>query len=259
MLNKMMFMMALGMMLFDKVSAQETTKVENDQKIAIEQALGSFVNCAAGDFIMGSPDDLADRGRDEKPHKVSLSAFSIQSTEVTQRAWELVMKNNPSKDKTWKDYPVTNISYTMCLQFIEELNRITGDHYTLPTEAQWEYAAKAGSSGKMFAGSDSLKMVGWYTDNAGKRVHVVRELSPNAWGLYDMSGNVSEWCYDLYADYRLDSKYVQDPKGADVSKEYVIRGGSWKSEKSACRIAARGHNEKGVDKQEYGFRLIKLQ
>ena len=255
----MIFTIGLGAMFFQVVIAQPESPTEIDQKTEIEQALGTFINCAAGDFIMGSPEDLADRGQDEKPHKVSLSAFSIQSIEVTQRAWELVMKNNPSKDKTWKDYPVTNISYTMCLQFIEELNRITGDHYALPTEAQWEYAAKAGSSGKIFAGSDSLKMVGWYSSNAGKRVHVVRELSPNAWGLYDMSGNVSEWCNDLYADYRLDNRYVQDPKGADVSKEYVIRGGSWKSDKNECRIAARTHNQKGVDKQEYGFRLIKIQ
>lgn len=234
-------------------------QVTMDQKGEIEQALGVFVTCEPGEFMMGSPADLNDRGLDEKPHKVRLSAFSIQSTEVTQRAWELVMKSNPSKDKTWKDYPVTNLSYTMCLQFIEELNRITGDRYALPTEAQWEYAANAGNTGKMFAGSDSLKTVGWFSENAGKRVHVVKELAPNAWGLYDMSGNVAEWCHDLYADYRLDAQYVQDPKGPDMSKDYVIRGGSWKSDKKECRVASRQHNQKGVDKQEYGLRLIKLQ
>ncbi len=233
---------------------------QNSKKEAIQEALGNFIQCSPGTFMMGSPTSEEGRSNDEKQHEVELSGFSMQSMEVTQRLWEMVMGSNPSDDRTWKDNPVTNVSYTMAQLFIQRLNELTGELYSLPTEAQWEYAARAGSSkGTLYAGADSIKQVGWFAENADGRVHVVGELQPNAWGFYDMTGNVMEWCADQYADYRLDQKNKKDPKGADRSQLYVLRGGSWKSPRHECRVAARSENGKGVDKNSYGLRLVKLQ
>lgn len=234
--------------------------LSQNNKEAIHAAMGSFIHCAPGTFIMGSPPSEKARANDEKQHEVELSAFSMQSMEVTQRLWEMVMGSNPSDDRTWKDNPVTNVSYTMALLFIQRLNELTGEVYALPTEAQWEYAARCGANkGTLYAGADSIKQVGWFVENSDGRVHVVGELQPNAWGFYDMTGNVMEWCSDQYADYRLDQKNRKDPKGADRSSLYVLRGGGWKSPRNECRVAARSENGKGVDKNTYGLRLVQLQ
>jgi len=233
---------------------------QNPKKESIQEALGKFIQCAPGTFMMGSPSTELGRSNDEKQHEVELSSFSMQSMEVTQRLWEMVMGSNPSDDRTWKDNPVTNVSYTMAQLFVQRLNELTGELYSLPTEAQWEYAARCGSSkGTLYAGADSIKQVGWFAENAEGRVHVVGELQPNDWGFYDMTGNVMEWCVDQYADYRLDQKNRKDPKGADRSHLYVLRGGAWKSPRNECRVSARSENSKGVDKNTYGLRLVKLQ
>jgi formylglycine-generating enzyme required for sulfatase activity len=232
---------------------------QTPSKEDIKKALGEFIDCPAGTFVMGSPQMEKGRSNDEKQHEVELSSFSLQAMEVTQRSWEMVMGSNPSDDRTWKDNPVTNVSYTMAQLYIQRLNELTGELYSLPTEAQWEYAARCGQKGnKVYAGADSILQVAWFIENSDGRVHVVGELQPNAWGFYDMSGNVMEWCSDQYADYRLDQKNKKDPKGADRSSLFVLRGGAWKSPRNECRVAARSENGKGVDKSTYGLRLVRM-
>lgn len=241
-----------------QLSAQKKGAPSQEQKEKIQSALGEFVVIPGGKFLMGSP--LTEEGRriDEKQHEVILSPYAIQSTEVTQRLWTLVMPQNPSSDRTWLDYPVTHVSYLDALEFIDRLNHITGDKYALPSEAQWEYAARGNNEAAIFGSGDGLTPNGWFVLNAEGRVHVVGESQPNGWGLYDMSGNVSEWCLDLYADYRLDAKNKVDPKGADRADEVVLRGGNWKSTTNECRLADRMPVPKDWHKDFIGFRLVKL-
>jgi formylglycine-generating enzyme required for sulfatase activity len=241
-----------------QVSAQKKGAVSEEQKQKIQSALGEFVVIPGGKFIMGSPITEEGRGNDEKQHEVLLSPYAIQAIEVTQRLWTLVMPQNPSSDRTWLDYPVTHVSYLDAMEFIGRLNQITGEKYSLPTEAQWEFAARANNEKAIYGGGDGLTPNGWFALNAESRVHVAGESLPNAFGIFDMSGNVSEWCSDLYADYRLDTKSKVDPKGADRSDEVVLRGGNWKSTTQECRVADRMPVSKDWHKDYIGFRLVKL-
>ena len=243
---------------FEPLIAQKKSVVSDEQKQKIIAALGEFVTIPGGKFLMGSPLNEEGRGLDEKQHEVILSPYAIQSTEVTQRLWTLVMPQNPSSDRTWLDYPVTHVSYLDAMEFVDKLNKITGDTYALPTEAQWEFAARANNDKALYGGGDGATPNGWFAINAEGRVHVVAELSPNALGLYDMSGNVAEWCLDLYADYRMDVKNKVDPRGADRSDEVVARGGHWKAPASECRVADRAPASKDWHKDYIGFRLVKL-
>jgi formylglycine-generating enzyme required for sulfatase activity len=253
---KLMLLFWMGCVISQSFAQKKSIPTE-EQKQLIHAAMGEFVVIPGGKFLMGSPMNEEGRHPDEKQHEVLLSPYAIQATEVTQRLWVAIMPQNPSSDRTWLDYPVTHVGYQDIMEFIERLNAATGEQYALPTEAQWEYAARAGSAG-MYGGGDGLTPNGWFVQNAEGRLHVVGELQPNAYGLFDMSGNVSEWCSDLYADYRLDSKNKVDPKGADRSDLMVARGGNWKSEAMECRSAARLPISRDWHKDTIGFRLVKV-
>jgi len=165
-----------------------------------------MVRVTGGTFQMGSNDSEADS--DEQPvHSVTLSGYSIGETEVTQALWEAVMDSNPSYFKG-ADLPVECVSWDDCQDFIRELNRQTGQNFRLSTEAEWEFAARGGnrSTGAKYAGSDAISRVAWYADNSGSRTHPVKGKSPNELGLYDMSGNVWEWCQDRYGSYSSGSQ-----------------------------------------------------
>ncbi len=187
------------------------------------------------------------------PHKVTVSSFYMQKTEVTQEFWELVMGNNPSKDKSWKDNPVTDVSWDDCQVFIKKLNSISGKKYRLPTEAEWEYAARGAklSKGYKYAGSDDVNEVAWHSGNSNNKIHPVKEKKPNELGLYDMSGNVWEWCNDWYGDYRLNEAYAKNPQGPDSGTYRVMRGGSWYFSAEDCLVAYRDYGSDSV-----GFRLL---
>jgi formylglycine-generating enzyme required for sulfatase activity len=219
-------------------------------KAKIEKLL-EFVKVEGGAYTMGS-EEL----EDATPHEVELSSFSIQRTEVTQELWQAVMGSNPSEDKSWKDSPVTNVSWEDCQAFIKKLNSITGKKYRLPTEAEWEYAARGGkqSKGYKYAGSDNLDEVAWYGGNSNQKIHPVAEKKPNELGLYDMSGNVLEWCNDWYGEYRL--KLKNNPLGPDNGNFRVIRGGSWSDNAGYCLVADRdrGYPDNWYDYR--GFRLL---
>ena len=215
-----------------------------------------------GTFQMGSNDSEAYSG--EKPvHNVSLSDYYIGETEVTQELWEVVMDNNPSEFKGSKN-PVDYVSWDDCQEFIKKLNQLTGKNFRLPTEAEWEYAARGGnmSRGYKYSGSNSIGDVAWYDGNARNGVgssspdygtHPVGTKSPNELGLYDMSGNVCEWCSDWYDSYTSSSQ--TNPIGPTSGSFRVLRGGSWYGSAQFCRVAYRYGYCPDYRDYSYGFRL----
>jgi len=191
----------------------------------------------------------------EKPtHQVTVSSFSIGKYEVTQEEWEAVMGKNPSYYKGAKR-PVEEVSWNDCQEFIRKLNSLTGKQFRLPTEAEWEFAARGGTKSNhyKYAGSNTLSSVAWYDDNSGSTTHPVGQKSPNELGLYDMSGNVWEWCQDWYGDYS--SSAQTNPKGPSSGSYRVVRGGSWDDDARLCRVSSRFIFTPGVTSYSLGLRL----
>ena len=211
----------------------------------------------AGEFLMGSPDSDKDADADEKPqHKVRITRpFYLGKYLVTQEQWEAVMGNNPSHFKGAKN-PVENVSWNDCQQFLDKLNKRQGNpagKFVLPTEAQWEYACRAGSTTRYCFGDDASKLdeYAWHGQNSGGKTHPVGEKKPNVWGLYDMHGNVWEWCQDWYDDDYYAKSPTDDPAGSatgsyrdptgPVTGPYcVVRGGGWGFPAGGWRSASRG-------------------
>ena len=192
-----------------------------------------------GTFRMGATSEQGSEISDEKPvHSVTLSGYYIGKTEVTQALWKAVMGINPSRFKG--DYlPVENVSWDDCQEFIRKLNSMTGQNFRLPTEAEWEFACRGGnnSRGYKYSGSNYIDNVAWYDGNSGKKTHPVATKSPNELGIYDMSGNVWEWCADWYGDYS--SGRQTNPKGPYGGSGRVNRGGSWYNFARNCRSSIR--------------------
>ena len=213
----------------------------------------NMVYVAGGTFQMGS--NVGDY--DEKPvHSVTLSDYYIGQTEVTQELWQAVMGSNPSFYKDAKN-PVNYVNWNDCQEFISKLNRLTGGNFRLPTEAEWEYAARGGnkSRGYKYSGSDDLGSVAWNEDNSGKEVHPVGSKSANELGLYDMSGNVWEWCSDRYDYCSYPSSPQTNPTGPSSGSFRVLRGGSYYDEGSDCRSANRTLNDPTGRYSGRGLRL----
>ena len=207
--------------------------------------------CAPGHFLMGSP--LAERGRfdDEPQHQVTLTkGFWLGKYEVTQKQWESVMKGNPSKFKD-PDRPVESVSWEDCNAFIRQVNVELGGLARFPTEAEWEYACRAGSNSAV-AGNGLLSDMAWYDANSGNETHPVGKNHANAWGFFDMHGNVLEWCYDWFG--KFDAKAV-DPKGPAIGSFRVLRGGCWFFYARDCRSAYRLKRDPALRNAIYGFRL----
>jgi formylglycine-generating enzyme required for sulfatase activity len=214
-----------------------------------------FVYVPGGTFEMG--DVFGDGFGHERPvHKVTVPGFYIAKYPVTQGQYYAVMGENPSYFKKGNEYPVENVSWNDSKAFIEKLNEKTGDKFgfRLPTEAEWEYAARSGGKLEKFAGGDDIDKLAWYFHNSGGSTHPVGGKQPNGLGVYDMSGNVWEWCADWYGDYPLGS--VTDPTGPSGGSNRVLRGGSWNSFAQNCRSAARhdfSPDSPGLER--FGFRL----
>ena len=222
-------------------SQKTNTDLTQTQKDSIIQNLmANMVYVEGGTFVMGATDEQGSDAYDrEKPtHQVTLSSFSINKYEVTQEEWQIVMGNNPSWFKGAKR-PVEKVSWEECQEFIRKLNAMTGCRFRLPTEAEWEYAARGGnkSHGYKYAGSNDLKSVGWYDFNCRNETHKVGSKQPNELGLYDMSGNVWEWCQDWYEEYSPSSQ--TNPSGSSYSGVRVFRGGSWINNSRNCRVSER--------------------
>ena len=215
---------------------------EEEQPLSpvIKTLIGNMVLVEGGTFIMGATDNQkADAESDEKPvHKVTLSSYKIGKYEVTQEEWSAVMDQNPAHFKGAR-LPIENVSWDDCQKFIRKLNDMTGMTFRLPTEAEWEYAARGGnqSRGYKYAGSNSVDSVAWFRGNSGNHSHEVGQKKPNELGLYDMSGNVYELCQDWKGRYTTSAQ--QNPQGSDEGTHRVNRGGRWCGGKGACRVSDR--------------------
>ena len=230
-------------------------------------ALGwTFATIPSGSFSMGSPSSELHRNSDEEPvHTVSVQAFELMTTEVTQEMWEEVMGSNPaSGDGVGSSYPVYNVSWDDCQQFINQLNSLDTEYeYRLPSEAEWEYACRAGTTTAYYWGNSMNGSYCWYTDNSSSTNPVAQKL-PNAWGLYDMSGNVNEWCQDVYHDSYQD-RYSGAPTDGRAwlfmsgnNRSHVYRGGGWHFFPLGCRSAFRGRWSADIRFFDLGLRLVRL-
>lgn len=188
-------------------------------------------------------------------HSVTLKNFSLGIAEVTQAQWKIIMGTNPSYDQSDENQPVTDVNWNDCMEFIKKLNDVTGRKFRLPTEAEWEFAARGGLYGHdyIYAGSDNPDSVAWQSEFDSEKPHVVMQKKPNELGLYDMSGNVWEWCSDWYALYPYDAQI--NPKGPLKGESKVIRGGSWGSSAEYCRATLRFRRAPTNRTYYYGLRL----
>ena len=208
-----------------------------------------------GTFRMGATSEQGSEISDEKPvHSVTLSGYYIGKTEVTQALWKAVMGSNPSNLKG-DNLPVEQVSWNDCQEFIRKVNALTGQNFRLPTEAEWEFACRGGnnSRGYKYSGSNYIDNVAWYDGNSGDKTHPVATKSPNELGIYDMSGNVWEWCADWYGDYS--SGRQTNPKGPYDGSRRVGRGGSWFIGARGCRSSDRYFDHPTVRYLNLGLRL----
>jgi formylglycine-generating enzyme required for sulfatase activity len=239
-MRKIIVFIFLILTLFSSFAISETA-VKN---VFTSHSLGAkFMLIPMGTFMMGSPSSESGRDSDETQHQVTISRpFYMQTTEVTQRQWRLVMGSNPSYFSNCGDgCPVEQVSWNDVQEFISRLNQREGtDKYRLPTEAEWEYAARAGSQADRYGDIDDIA---WYVGNSGNKSHLVGQKRPNALGLYDMLGNVWEWCKDWKGDYSTGS--VTDPIGPTLGLRRIYRGGGWGIEASSSMppgtLALAGH------------------
>lgn len=218
------------------VKPGESKSPSNGQSLTedISGAKIQMVVVPGGTFTMGSPDSDAERDKDEGPQSdVTVKSFELEKTEVTQAQFQAVMGRNPSSFKG-ADLPVDSVSWPDAEEFCRKLSKATGREYRLPTEAEWEYAARSGTKGSY---PGQLERLAWYDANAGNHTHPVGQREPNQFGLYDMNGNVWEWCQSKYAPYpyRADDGR-EDLQGNDTR---VMRGGSWRSPAKGCRSSYR--------------------
>ena len=223
--------------------------------ITVNGVTFNMIKVDGGTFTMGATSEQKNPDNDEKPtHQVTLSSYYIGETEVTQALWKAVMGNNPSWSKG-DNLPVGNVSWKDCQTFIGKLNDLTGKRFRLPTEAEWEYAARGGnrSNHTQYSGGSMIDDVAWYGGNSGNKTNSVKTKKPNELGLYDMSGNVWEWCQDWYGNYGSNAQ--TNPTGPGSGSSRVNRGGCWFNYEGDCRSSDRFSNSPGHRHYSLGFRL----
>ena len=238
--------------------ASGTSLTGNTITIPVKDGISiDMVRVEAGTFTMGATAEMEEPWDYEKPaHQVTLTNdYYIGKYEVTQALWHTVMGKNPS-DFKGDNLPVEKVSWKDCQKFLSKLNRITGKTFRLPTEAEWEYAARGGnkSRGYQYSGSNNLSDVAWYTANSGSKTHAVGTKQPNELGIYDMTGNVWEWCQDWYGKYSSSSQV--NPTGANSGSGRVRRGGSWSSNARGCRSSYRASRTPDYRYGNLGLRLV---
>lgn len=232
-------------------------KLLGDEVYTVNGVTFKMIAVRGGTFVMGMSSSVDEEAKgDETPlHKVTLSDYYIGEFEVTQSLWKAVMGSRKGSFKG-PELPVESVSWNDCNKFIEKLNELTGGNFRLPTESEWEYAARGGekSKGYKYSGSNVVDDVAWYTKTThDSGTKPVGAKMPNELGIYDMSGNVWEWCYDLYDYYKILS--VSDPKGPEKGDGRIVRGGSWYIEAQNARCCYRSHRKPGTADKYIGFRL----
>ena len=240
------------------------TSEPSKQTFMVKGVEFKMIKVEGGTFSMGA---TSKQGRDafslEKPvHSVTLSDYYIGETEVTQELWEAIMGSNPSRFTGNNQRPVERVSWEDCQAFIKKLNSLTGKEFRLPTEAEWEYAARGGkySRGYKYSGSNNADEVAWYGSNSGGETHLVKTKKANELGLYDMSGNVHEWCNDRFGHYQSNSQ--TNPTGPSngvlrvlLGDCRVLRGGNWNYDDEYMRVSDRYYNLPGFRYYSIGLRL----
>jgi formylglycine-generating enzyme required for sulfatase activity len=259
---KKLLILALAVLYASVVIGQQTApdsaeaRAEAAKKQVIESIAQNMVYVQGGTFKMGCTGEQGSCEDDEKPvHEVTVSSFYMGKYEVTQAQWETLMGSNPSRFKG-DDLPVENVrSWDDAQMFIERLNAATGKQYRLPTEAEWEYAARGGNKNKgyKYSGSNRVKNVAWMITNGDLTPHPVGTKQANELGIYDMTGNVWEWCSDWYGGYSASAQ--NNPTGASSGSARVSRGGSWGNSEGRCRVAHRSNGLPGDGNASLGFRL----
>ena len=249
---------------YTAITAPDTPSAE---KIWKEPVTGmEFVWVPGGCYQMGCGSWTDDCFSDEKPvHEVCVDGFWMGKTEVTQRQWEQVMKDNPAEFKKGDNYPVERVRYPEAEEFAEKLSSSTTitHKFRLPTEAEWEYAARSGGKPEKYAGGDDLNRLAWHHGNSNGSAHPVATKEPNGLGLFDMNGNVNEWCADTYRAWAYKKHERNNPLFRDEGYTRVFRGGSWNSKSKSARCSVRSY-ETGVDRPPFiayrsndlGFRLV---
>ena len=234
-----------------------SASVTPSQRAVLEKLIANMVKVEGSTFTMGAtPEQGNDAYEYERPaHQVTLSDYYIGRYEVTQKEWQAVMGDNPSKFYG-DNLPVDYVSWNDCQDFINKLNQLTGLKFRLPTEAEWEFAARGGKQSKSYkySGSDNAKNIAWYEKNSGSKPHQVGTKEPNELGIYDMSGNVGEWCGDWYGRYS--SSAQTNPTGPSSGSARVLRGGSWYLYASNCRVSFRGSGDPLGRFYASGFRVV---
>ena len=255
----------------EKAFTTTKTVVNPYTTITVETSYGSvqfdMAKVDGGTFTMGAqsssasqPNYDSDADSDEKPtHSVTLSSYYIGKTEVTQQLWYVVMGSYPNISSTYgrgDDYPVYNVTYSQCEQFIKKLNNLTGKIFRFPTEAEWEFAARGGknTNGYKYCGSSTVGTVAWYGSNSSNKTHPVAQKEANEVNLYDMSGNVWEWCSDWYGNYTMSAQ--TNPKGPSSGPGRVIRGGGYNDSPTECRVSVRSNASASSSFTTIGFRLV---
>lgn len=230
----------------------------SDETFTVNGVTFKMVHVESGTFMMGGTSEQGSdvwSDREYPVHQVTLSSFNIGQTEVTQALWQAVMGSNPSYFSGDSNRPVERVSWNDCQNFLNKLNELTGMAFRLPTEAEWEFAARGGnkSQGNKYAGSSDIDFVAWYKHNSNDMTHPVATKAPNELGIYDMSGNVSEWCYDWYGKYNSGEQI--NPTGPSTGQWRVCRGGDWNSDSSHQRVSCRHYNYASHSWEHDGLRL----
>ncbi|MDY5666990.1 MAG: SUMF1/EgtB/PvdO family nonheme iron enzyme [Alloprevotella sp.] len=254
------FCPSCGKALEDQMISEKNSKLEFE----VDGVSFNMILVEHGQFLMGATDEQENPDDEEKPvHKVVLTKdYYIGETQVTQALWTAIMGDNPSCYDDEEDKPVESVSWIDCQKFIRALNRklrseLGEKKFRLPTEAEWEFAARGGnkSEGYQYAGSDEIDDVAWYADNAGADgTNLVAELEANELGLYDMCGNVDEWCQDWYEEYSYNPQI--NPTGPCNGDGRVIRGGNFCSPDNSCRLSYRDLLAPDEDSFNLGFRIV---
>ena len=228
------------------------------------QSYPEMITVEGGTFTMGDT-EMEGEANEQPTHQVTLKTFKIAKTETTVAQWKAfcaatgrAMPETPSWG--WIDsHPIVNVNYGDAMAYCDWLAEKMDADYRLPIEAEWEYAARGGkgSKGTKYSGGRSLDNAGWYGDNSGSKTHAVATKNPNELGIYDMSGNVWEWCKDWYGDYSATAQ--TNPKGATSGSSRLLRGGGWGSSATGCRVANRGYYDPASRNISYGFRVVLSQ